>query len=297
MDDIYMNNEELFSSATSPSPMKHEMLKPRQSPLKAEAEVQNIYLNRGGIRVSTFSGSHPRTAKVCNSSLEEREERTHHGREADFCGLSARSCCWVVSSLTLLLIVLLIAFGMFFIHAEKKLHDLKKTYASLSENYTLANEELNQTRSNFSRLSTKYLTLQFNYSTRFEKKCSVCPDGWLTHHTSCYLISTDYMDWTASQDDCLAKGAHLVIIENESEQRFLNKHVASSDAWIGLTDSKQEEKWLWTKTSEFHQDAKDIFAAIVSRKKIFVWLEGRKTRGLVREKSKEEDFSNRKPES
>ncbi|XP_039605841.1 C-type lectin domain family 4 member E-like [Polypterus senegalus] len=245
MDDIYTNDDIFHSPSTLLSSKKQEST--LKSCSSSQKEVENIYMNFGDSSVCppVTANQTKITTNESSSSLEERKQRQWDNREADFCGLSARSCCWVVSSLTLLLIVLLIAFGMFFIHAEKKLHDLKKTYASLSENYSLANEELNQMRSNFSRLSTKHLTLQFNYSTLFDNKCPLCPYGWLIYQTSCYYISTDQMNWKDSQDDCVAKGGHLVIITNEKVQRFLNEHVNTSHAWIGLSDLKEEGKWIW----------------------------------------------------
>ncbi|XP_028654895.1 C-type lectin domain family 4 member E-like [Erpetoichthys calabaricus] len=244
MDEIYMNDD-IFHSTLSSSKKQESKLKSCRS---SQKEVENIYMNFGDSSVcppATANQTKITPNKVSSSSLEERKQRQWDNREADFCGLFARSCCWLVSSLTLLLVLLLFAFGIFFIHAEKKLHDMKKKYASLSENRSLANEELNQMRSNFSHLSTKHLTLQFNYSTLFDKTCPLCPYGWLIHQTSCYYISTDQMNWNDSQGDCMAKGGHLVIITNEKEQTFLNEHVNKSHAWIGLSDLEEERKWIW----------------------------------------------------
>uniref|UniRef100_A0A8C4X4Y7 Asialoglycoprotein receptor 1-like n=1 Tax=Erpetoichthys calabaricus TaxID=27687 RepID=A0A8C4X4Y7_ERPCA len=77
------------------------------------------------------------------------------------------------------------------------------------------------------------------------QNCSICPYGWLIHQTSCYYISTDQMNWKDSQGDCAAKGGHLVIITNEKEQIFLKEHVSKLDVWIGLSDLKEEGRWIW----------------------------------------------------
>ncbi|XP_039602844.1 CD209 antigen-like protein C [Polypterus senegalus] len=249
MDDIYMNNEVLNSQCTLPSSKKHEMyLKSSRSSQKDEAEFDNVYMNFETLNVYSLASAKQTkitTDKVSSSSQEEREQKPWRNREAGCCGLSACSCCWVVVSLIVLLILLLIAFGIFIIHAENKLQDMKKAYAGLSENHSLANEELNLLWNNFTRLSTKHLTLQFNYSTLFDKKCPICPYGWLINQTSCYYISTDQMNWKDSQGDCAAKGGHLVIITNEKEQIFLKEHVSKSDVWIGLSDLKEEGRWIW----------------------------------------------------
>ncbi|XP_045572359.1 CD209 antigen-like protein C isoform X2 [Salmo salar] len=49
--------------------------------------------------------------------------------------------------------------------------------------------------------------------------------------------------WTESREDCLERGANLVIVNSDMEQQFLfglNKR-----AWIGLTDSVTQGTWKW----------------------------------------------------
>uniref|UniRef100_A0A673VU51 C-type lectin domain-containing protein n=1 Tax=Salmo trutta TaxID=8032 RepID=A0A673VU51_SALTR len=58
-----------------------------------------------------------------------------------------------------------------------------------------------------------------------------------------YFLSTVKKTWNESREDCLERGADLVIINSDKEQQFLfglNKGV-----WIGLTDSVTEETWKW----------------------------------------------------
>uniref|UniRef100_A0A673VQ62 C-type lectin domain-containing protein n=1 Tax=Salmo trutta TaxID=8032 RepID=A0A673VQ62_SALTR len=70
-----------------------------------------------------------------------------------------------------------------------------------------------------------------------------CPEGWQKFESSWYFLSTVKKPWEESRDDCLKRGADLVIINSKMEQKFicgLNKR-----AWIGLTDSVTEGTWKW----------------------------------------------------
>ncbi|KAJ8001169.1 hypothetical protein DPEC_G00188490 [Dallia pectoralis] len=61
--------------------------------------------------------------------------------------------------------------------------------------------------------------------------------------SSLYFISTDKKNWNESRQDCLDKGANLLIINSQEEQIFINGH--KSRSWIGLTDSETENIWKW----------------------------------------------------
>uniref|UniRef100_A0A673VZX5 C-type lectin domain-containing protein n=1 Tax=Salmo trutta TaxID=8032 RepID=A0A673VZX5_SALTR len=74
-------------------------------------------------------------------------------------------------------------------------------------------------------------------------KEQTCPEGWQKFNSRWYFISTETKTWEESRDDCVKRGADLVIINSNMEQEFLfglNKR-----AWIGLTDSVTEETWKW----------------------------------------------------
>uniref|UniRef100_A0A8C2EJW7 C-type lectin domain-containing protein n=1 Tax=Cyprinus carpio TaxID=7962 RepID=A0A8C2EJW7_CYPCA len=51
-----------------------------------------------------------------------------------------------------------------------------------------------------------------------------------------YYMSNERKSWTESRQDCLKKGADLIIINSSEEQvKF----------WIGVTDSDVEDSWKW----------------------------------------------------
>uniref|UniRef100_A0A674B391 C-type lectin domain-containing protein n=1 Tax=Salmo trutta TaxID=8032 RepID=A0A674B391_SALTR len=64
---------------------------------------------------------------------------------------------------------------------------------------------------------------------RFERSC---------YYISSFYISTVKNTWDYARQDCLNRGADLVIINSKEEQVF-------PEAWIGLTDSLTEKTWKW----------------------------------------------------
>ncbi|XP_067106362.1 C-type lectin domain family 4 member M-like [Osmerus mordax] len=74
-----------------------------------------------------------------------------------------------------------------------------------------------------------------------------CPQGWEKFGTSCYYISTEKRTWEESRQDCLNRGADLVVIDSREEQRFLLSF--GTTVWIGLTDKDTEGTWTWVDTS------------------------------------------------
>uniref|UniRef100_A0A8D0D003 C-type lectin domain-containing protein n=1 Tax=Sander lucioperca TaxID=283035 RepID=A0A8D0D003_SANLU len=61
-------------------------------------------------------------------------------------------------------------------------------------------------------------------------------ERWEYFSGSFYYISSIKKTWQESRDDCLQKGADLVIINSKEEQKIM---------WIGLTDSETEGTWKW----------------------------------------------------
>ncbi|KAM3623584.1 uncharacterized protein V6R79_012972 [Siganus canaliculatus] len=68
-------------------------------------------------------------------------------------------------------------------------------------------------------------------------------EGWTYFNGSFYFISSFEKTWNDSRDDCLQRGAHLLIINSKAEQSFANRF--KKYVWIGLTDSEREGTWKW----------------------------------------------------
>ncbi|XP_048011324.1 C-type lectin domain family 4 member M-like [Megalobrama amblycephala] len=67
-------------------------------------------------------------------------------------------------------------------------------------------------------------------------------DGWKCNQSSLYYISSDTKNWAESREDCLNRGADLIIINNREEQESFK---TNAEFWIGLNDSDVEGTWKW----------------------------------------------------
>ncbi|XP_029436897.1 asialoglycoprotein receptor 1-like isoform X2 [Rhinatrema bivittatum] len=71
-----------------------------------------------------------------------------------------------------------------------------------------------------------------------------CPPKWLTFSGSCYYFSTQRKSWEESKRYCLDEKAHLVVINTQTEQSFVEKQSMPDYHWIGLTDVDGQWKWV-----------------------------------------------------
>ncbi|XP_031438566.1 C-type lectin domain family 4 member E-like [Clupea harengus] len=79
-----------------------------------------------------------------------------------------------------------------------------------------------------------------------------CSDGWESFSGSCYYFPHDALNWTASRNQCMSVGGHLVIIDRKEEQIYITQKINKSenDFWIGLTDSEKEGQWKWVDNTD-----------------------------------------------
>ncbi|XP_055364164.1 uncharacterized protein LOC114843184 [Betta splendens] len=67
--------------------------------------------------------------------------------------------------------------------------------------------------------------------------------GWQYFEGSVYYVSCNRKMWNQSREDCLQRGADLMIIDSTEEQDFFQKFRKAM--WIGLTDRETEGVWKW----------------------------------------------------
>eukprot|EP00063_Salmo_salar_P058172 XP_014033007.1 PREDICTED: asialoglycoprotein receptor 1-like [Salmo salar] len=79
-----------------------------------------------------------------------------------------------------------------------------------------------------------------------------CAKDWEYYEGKCYYFSPDELTWAQSRDECITRGGDLVIIGSLEEQKFLDQKIGTKITtepedkfWIGLTDSINENEWLW----------------------------------------------------
>ncbi|CAG2196897.1 unnamed protein product [Mytilus edulis] len=82
-----------------------------------------------------------------------------------------------------------------------------------------------------------------------------CPFGWTKYSLHCYYYSVSRKTWTTAESTCEQFGGHLVIIEDNDEDSFIQSFLnvsktfandwSSSYTWAGASDLAEEGNWLW----------------------------------------------------
>ncbi|XP_041857542.1 perlucin-like [Melanotaenia boesemani] len=111
---------------------------------------------------------------------------------------------------------------------------LSERLQASKDNLSSLTEERNQLKANLSQLTEEMNKL----------KEKTCPAGWRMSTFSCYLLSTKSGSWDQGREDCRGRGADLVVIDNDEEQKFLSAFV-KGNCWIGLSDKETEGTWKW----------------------------------------------------
>ncbi|XP_074872875.1 killer cell lectin-like receptor subfamily F member 1 [Carettochelys insculpta] len=89
-----------------------------------------------------------------------------------------------------------------------------------------------------------------NSSSAEGSRCRICPIEWLMHEGKCYWVSKESQIWKKSQDDCLAKKSHLLVIRDQKEMDFIASVTQNTNPiWLGLTTMSPEWKRTWLDSS------------------------------------------------
>ncbi|XP_047434291.1 CD209 antigen-like protein C [Mugil cephalus] len=66
---------------------------------------------------------------------------------------------------------------------------------------------------------------------------------WVSFNGSFYYVSSTKKTWQDSRNDCLQRGADLMIINSQEEQNFARRF--RKYMWVGLNDKQTEGRWEW----------------------------------------------------
>ncbi|XP_004596499.1 killer cell lectin-like receptor subfamily F member 2 [Ochotona princeps] len=87
---------------------------------------------------------------------------------------------------------------------------------------------------------------------KFWGEISVCPKDWLLNQGKCYWLSTSFKTWRESQHECAQWRAHLLLIRNLDELRFVQSSLKRGYlGWIGLYGTAQGRPWRWIDEQAF----------------------------------------------
>eukprot|EP00063_Salmo_salar_P090440 XP_014065275.1 PREDICTED: C-type lectin domain family 4 member F-like [Salmo salar] len=107
----------------------------------------------------------------------------------------------------------------------------------LQTSYNTLTKERDQLQTSSNTLTKEREQLQkerYDLMTKFSNLKQTCLEGWQKFESSLYFLSTVKKPWRESRQDCLKRGADLVIVNSDMEQEFL--FGLDKGAWIGLTD-------------------------------------------------------------
>ncbi|XP_070820623.1 asialoglycoprotein receptor-like 1 [Chaetodon trifascialis] len=80
-----------------------------------------------------------------------------------------------------------------------------------------------------------------------------CQAGWVSFQRSCYLLSTAATTWSKAEEQCRARGAHLLVLNNVEELDYISKIVEIQyNYWIGLVERQHEGHWSWVDGTDFN---------------------------------------------
>ncbi|XP_060720829.1 C-type lectin domain family 4 member A-like [Tachysurus vachellii] len=131
-------------------------------------------------------------------------------------------------------------------------HNKVVSYEILSEQYSNVTETLmtqehkaKEIEKLYEALKVKHLQVQEDFAACSEIKINgQCEEGWKSLGLKCYYFSSSKLNWEQSQDYCVEKGGHLVIITSQTEQDFVVSQIGETH-WIGLNDLETEGQWMW----------------------------------------------------
>ena len=68
---------------------------------------------------------------------------------------------------------------------------------------------------------------------------------WNGHY---YAFTENEMDWVSAEAEAVSHGGHLITINDQKEQEFVERTFLSPPDrvfWIGMTDAEKEGDWHW----------------------------------------------------
>ncbi|XP_029605304.1 C-type lectin domain family 4 member M-like isoform X1 [Salmo trutta] len=168
------------------------------------------------------------------------------------------------SSVAVVCVLLAVIVGLWDSYAESdrlqnSLNTLTKERDQLQNSLNTLTKERDQLQNSLNTRTTERDTLMKSLNTTTMERDQLqketdrlnwkingsCPEGWRRFGCGCYYLSTEKKSWEESRQDCLERGADLVIINSEEEQTFIKGLESLLFAWIGLTDSVTEGTWKW----------------------------------------------------
>ncbi|KAK2871205.1 hypothetical protein Q8A67_023732 [Cirrhinus molitorella] len=151
---------------------------------------------------------------------------------------SSRASVVCLVLLCVLLLTAVIVLCVIFMQEKQQLISKNENLTSNNKHLISKNENLTNERDQLTLKNTNLI----NKTEQLRNELQCC-DGWIYYQFSLYYMSNVTKTWNESRQDCLKRGADLIIINNSEEQNFV--HNISAEVWIGLNDIDVEKAWKW----------------------------------------------------
>ncbi|XP_050992283.1 uncharacterized protein LOC127181551 [Labeo rohita] len=154
--------------------------------------------------------------------------------------------------------------GILYVHVSMQLSAQKtnntimtRQLEELTTNYTRVREQLNinnimvrkseELKANYTKVRE-----QLSFYEAFKAQSLNCDMTSTTFKGKLYFFSCDKLNWLCSRAFCVSKGADLVTITSQTEQRFLLSKIKDWN-WIGLNDLETEGHWVWVNNQTLNE--------------------------------------------
>ncbi|KAK6324602.1 hypothetical protein J4Q44_G00039440 [Coregonus suidteri] len=138
-----------------------------------------------------------------------------------------------------------VSFGMLCVLQVTLNISLRPDYNRGITKVTAERDQLQTSYNNLTKERDQIQKERDDLKRKFSNLKQTYPEGWQKFGSSWYFISTETKTWRESRQNCLKRGADLVIINSDKEQTLINRLKTVSHVWIGLTDSVTEGTWKW----------------------------------------------------
>ncbi|XP_052372853.1 CD209 antigen-like isoform X1 [Oncorhynchus keta] len=141
---------------------------------------------------------------------------------------------------------------------------LTKERDQLQTSSNTLTKERDQLQTSSNTLTKERDQLQTSYNTLTKERDHLKEElnkqscGWKKFKSSLYYLSTEKKSWTESRQDCLGRGAHLVIINSKEEQEFIHEWSGCLEIYLGFHDTNTEGVWEWINDGALDQSSAPV---------------------------------------
>uniref|UniRef100_A0A3Q3WQ88 C-type lectin domain-containing protein n=1 Tax=Mola mola TaxID=94237 RepID=A0A3Q3WQ88_MOLML len=94
---------------------------------------------------------------------------------------------------------------------------------------------------------------QHNITVLLAARYNICPDGWFSYGSRCFMFVNSPMTWYSAEEHCNSVGANLASVSNPREYSFLQQMAQTggqSIAWLG--GFNLQGRWMWIDREGFY---------------------------------------------